>query len=255
MINRPAPRVLVPCAVEQAPKLSALLRARGAIPVELPFSRTLPPSDPELLQFRASQWPEYDLVIFSSVTAVNRFMALVPASDVACCPYVAAVGSETARALIDLGTPVSCVPPTFTGEGLADALLRDRTLSPGGRALVVRAQEGRDVVGGCLTGSGWQVDTVAAYRTEYQASSIRPRLHHWLETRRLSAIFLTASGVARTLAGLVPDSSRDWLQGMALVSIGPVTTSSATVAGLSVHATAKVSTFVGMIEAWAQHSE
>jgi uroporphyrinogen III methyltransferase/synthase len=242
------PRVLVPCAEDRAELLSSLLRMRGAAPVELPFSRTLPPPDLEALRAAARHIGAYDLAAFSSVHAVERFLAQVPDPTAFQALEVAAVGSRTAEALRQRGVPVSIVPSVFTGEGLLDALFANPARAAAGRALFVRAREGREVVPAGLRAAGWQVDEVSAYRTEYTPAEVRAPLRSMLERRELEVILLTASGVARTLVQAIGEDGLGWLQGVDLVSIGPVTTETARTLGLHVKATASPATFAGLVK-------
>jgi uroporphyrinogen III methyltransferase/synthase len=204
------------------------------------------------MQAAACGLDAYDLLAFSSAQAVERFLVCVPQVNPLHTLKVAAVGSATADALIRRGIPVSIIPSVFTGEGLLAAISDTPEWATPGRALILGAQEGRDVVPIGLRSMGWQVDKVTAYRTEYNPSKIRIPLRSLLEHRELGAILLTASGVARTLAQALGQDGLELLQGVELVSIGQVTTETAQRWGLTVRISASASTFKGLVEAWAE---
>ena len=97
-----------------------------------------------------------------------------------------------------------------------------KSVQPGQRVLVARAQESRDVLPRMLEEVGVQVDDVAAYRTLAMDAGAQ-ELATELRAGRVDAVtFTSSSTVTNLLACLGGDVSL--LEGAALCSIGPITT-------------------------------
>jgi hypothetical protein len=158
--------VLVPRARDQASQLSALLRARGAEPLEVPTIEIRPVvSTAELdraVQDLAAGRPHR--VVLTSVNGVAALRARAEATgrgpDVPGRARVAAVGPATEAALRDWGVVPDLVPEVATTVALGHAF------PPGsGSVLLARADLANPELGVLLRAKGWETTEVVAYHT------------------------------------------------------------------------------------------
>ncbi|HJX65552.1 MAG TPA: uroporphyrinogen-III synthase [Polyangia bacterium] len=152
-------------ARSKADRWAAALSAAGATVVSYPTIDVLPPPSWEPLDQALRQVGSYDWIVFTSQTAVQFTASRMdggrfPAGRAR--PRVAAVGTETARALERAGAHVDLVASDQRQEGLMEAF---RDLEAGTRLLFPHAFAGRDTLIEALRGHGCQVDLVAAYQT------------------------------------------------------------------------------------------
>src|SRR5438128_2661962 len=174
-------RVLITRTREQASALSERLRALGAIPVEFPTIRIVPPSDWQQLDtalkrlyiLDASGQPYYDWLVLTSANGVRicceRLRSLGYDLQAMHHARIATIGPATATALERYGIKTDLTPDEYIAEGVATALIRDvqqRGLSlRGQRILLARAAEARKVLVTELQEVGAEVDEVTAYYT------------------------------------------------------------------------------------------
>jgi uroporphyrinogen III methyltransferase/synthase len=222
--------VVVTRARAQASELAARLRALGAAVVEAPALRTepLPVTLPDLDSF--------DLLCLTSPNGVRRlFEEVHDARDLAG-PRIAAIGPGTAAALRGHGIEPDVVPARAIAEGLVEALAD----VPVRRALVARAQDGRDVLPDALRARGAEVEVLALYRTvaEPLTAEIRDAA-----LRADYATFASASA-ARFFHG-----AAGTLEGPRLVSIGPATSAALRELGFPAHVEAREHTPEGLLAA------
>jgi uroporphyrinogen-III synthase len=241
-------RILITRAREQASALSELLHSRGAQPIELPTIQFVPPSDDAPLDAAIRKLDEYDWLIFTSVNGVKWFQRRlgVPNSSAA---RVAAIGPATAAAVAELGWSVDVVPTTYVAEAVVEELAR---LGVGGkRILIPRAEEARDVLADGLTARGAGVDVVAVYRTVPASDSASARALFERET--IDVVTLTSSSTARNLVALLGDDAQKLLAGVAVASIGPITSGTARELGVEVAVEATDHTIPGLVAALERH--
>jgi len=152
-------------ARDQGDKWAAALSAAGAVVIPYPTIEILPPPSFAPLDQALAQISRYDWIIFTSQPAVffvaSRMQGgrFPPGLNR---PRVAAVGTETARALEGVGAQVDLVPADQRQEGLMAGL---RDAGPGTRLLFPQACGGRAALAEALRGQGCQVDVVPAYQT------------------------------------------------------------------------------------------
>jgi uroporphyrinogen III methyltransferase / synthase len=198
-------RVAVTRARAQAGTLAGRLRALGAAVAETPAIR-IEPLD------RAIPDPAgYDLLCVTSPNGAELLLAGVRDARALAGPRIAAVGPGTARALREGGVEADVVPQRAVAESLVEALAG----LPVARALVVGAEETRDVLPEALRARGARVDEVALYRT------VREPLADDARAAALGADYLTFASAS---AVRFFHEAAGSLDGPRLVSIGPVTT-------------------------------
>jgi uroporphyrinogen-III synthase len=265
-------RILVTRTREQAGTFSERLRALGAIPVEFPAIRVVPPAEWEPLDNALKRLFEagcYDWLVFTSANGVRIFLERLRMlgydtrsfGDVS----VAAIGPATAAELSMHGVAVDLVPVEYIAEGIAVALLDDarkrgETLE-GKKVLLARAAEARNVLVAELQQAGAIVDMVAAYRTigvtnEDERGREILRL---LEAQRLDILTFTSSSTIRNFMHWLKrcdvDIANSFLSNVTrrmrpkIACIGPITSQTAREFGLDVHIQAQQYTIAGLIDA------
>lgn len=217
---------------EKAVATAAAVEAAGGVPVVFPTIETAPPADPAAVDDAIRRIASFDVVVVSSRTGARAFCEALSRARVSPgATRVAAVGRGTAAALYELGVRAAIVPQREDAEGLLAALLS--LPDPGGRrALVLRAEAGREVVQDGLAAAGWSVEAVVAYRT-VTAAHTRAEVASLLSGPRPdAALFMSPSAFEGLLATLGPDAGRAWLDGMVTVAIGRATAAAMARAGI-----------------------
>ena len=158
--------VLVPRARDQASNLSALLRSRGAEPLEVPTIEIRPVASTAALDQAVEDLAagRYDWLILTSVNGVAALRARVEAlgQDPAVLgkARVAAVGPATETALRDWGVVPDLVPEVATTAALGQAF------PPGpGAVLLARADLANPELAVILRDKAWHTTEVVAYHT------------------------------------------------------------------------------------------
>jgi uroporphyrinogen III methyltransferase/synthase len=241
-------RVVVTRARAQASDLSATLRALGAEVAELPAIRIAPVAGGPEIDAAVAALDEYDLVVLTSVNGVDQLFARMAerGRDARALPAsatVVAIGPATAERLAGHGVRADVVPERFVAEGILDALA-GRDLA-GRRVLVARAREARPELVDGLRERGARVDEVALYDTLVE----RPEPGELEAALGADYVTFTASSTVRAFTGLLGPAERERLNGLRVVSIGPVTTRAARDAGLEVHVEASEFTIPGLVAA------
>jgi uroporphyrinogen III methyltransferase/synthase len=229
--------IVVTRARAQASGLVARLQRLGATTVELPTIQIADPADGgSALAAAAATVAGVDWVVFTSVNAVDRFLALLRDARALGAARVAAVGPGTAEALDRHRVVADLVPP----RALAESLVESFPAGPG-RVLLPQAAAARPTVAEGLAAAGWQVEVVEAYRTEPAV----PPAAALAEAAAADAITFTS---ASTVAGHVAAAGTAGLPPV-VASIGPVTTAAAEAAGIPVTVEAAPHTVEGLVDA------
>ena len=173
-------RVLVTRTREQASILSDGLRTLGAIPIEFPTIRIVPPLDwtglDEALKRlylsdrRESDSYTYDWLVFTSVNGVSICLQRLQqlGYEPRNIPHIriAAIGPATADALTAYGLAVDIVPDAYVAEGVAEAIIEEAQqegiVLNGQNIRLARAAEARKVLAQMLGEAGAIVDDVRA---------------------------------------------------------------------------------------------
>ena len=280
---RPAPRgplagtsVVVTRGRGQSGPLVSALSGAGAAVVELPVIAVADPSDGGAgLRAAAATAAGFDWVVFTSVNAVERFVAALPDVRVLGTVRLAAVGSATAGALARHHLVPDLVPEEATAEGLVAAMGRAATApavavdgttpavavdgteaaggrggaAPGATVLFPRALEVRPVLAAGLRQAGFEVTEVVAYRT------VRAGLHHGVTAETvegaLGADVVTFTSPS-TVAGFLALADGRALPPV-VACIGPVTADAARGAGVSVDVVAAEHSAAGLVAALVAH--
>jgi uroporphyrinogen III methyltransferase/synthase len=247
-------RVLVTRARQQASALSSGLAELGAVPIEYPTIEIRPVDDPALFDAALREVGRFAWIVFTSTNGVDAFWERLLASGqdsrALAGVRICAIGPSTAAALASHGITADWMPHEFVTDSILEgfkALDLRRA-----RVLLARADIAPPVLADGLKAQGANVTEVTAYRTVPSAES-RARLLAALEQRRVDLVTLTSSSTARNLVEGVGERP-DLLDGVAVASIGPVTSQTARELGLTVHVEAAVHTIPGLVDAvlgWA----
>ncbi len=231
--------VVVTRAASQSRPFCEQLRRLGANVIAIPTIAFEDPLDLEPANAAIRNLSDYDLLVFTSVNGVDRFLVRLDASqnDLRNLPSrICAIGPATANRLRELHLQVDVLPEEFVAESLVEAL---RGLGMDGcKVLLPRAQEARELLPTKLAELGAKVDVVPVYRTVLPEGSRELAEEAWGSDRAPDWVTVTSSSTVRNLAGLVPVED---LRRSKLASIGPVTSGAARELGL--HVTAEASTF------------
>ncbi len=280
-------RMLVTRARAQAAALSERLGALGAVPIEFPVIRIVPPRDwRELDAALARLYPApeedgyYSWLIFTSANAVRVCCERLGA--LGCEPRgiqgarIAAIGPATAAALARYGLIADLVPGEYIAESVAAGLIAASQQAGGSlagkRILLPRAAEARKVLTSALRQAGALVDEIPAYVTLPAAANDEQSraMLALLRNRQLDAITFASSSTVRnftrwladclsaspdlrdgrsnTAAALLQDSF-SYSQKPLIACIGPITAQTARECGLDVHIEARTFTIDGLVAA------
>lgn len=233
-------RVVVTRAEAQAPALARRLHRLGAETVELPTIVFADPVDGgAALRAAAAGVAAYEWVVFTSATAVERFLPLLGDARSLRAARVAAIGSATAEALRRWHVVADLVPERFVAESLLEAF--PPPPGPEAKVLLPRAAVARDVLPDGLRAAGWHVEVVEAYRTE----RVEPPSELLAAAATADAVAFTSSS---TVTGYVEAVGTGAVPPV-VACIGPVTADTARRHGLRVDVVAEVHTLDGLVEA------
>jgi uroporphyrinogen III methyltransferase/synthase len=246
--------VLVPRARDQASDFSALLRARGAEPLEVPTIEIRPVASTAELDRAVGDLAarRFDWVVLTSVNGVAavraRAEALGHGPAVVATARVAAVGPATEAALRAWGIAPDLVPQVATTAALGQAFPRftGGPPRPGpGRVLLARADLANPELGVTLGGKGWATTEVVAYHT-VPVGALDPAARRRLDGGEVDWVAFTASS---TVEGFLRGYGGPPPPGVRVAAIGPVTAGAARSAGIRVAATAADHTIGGLVAA------
>jgi uroporphyrinogen III methyltransferase/synthase len=235
-------RIVVTRAREQASELRTRLEGLGADVIELPAIAIEP------LSFTVPDLEQYEWIVFTAVNGVDAFFdrGLSPAGHDAralASTRVAAIGPGTADALARRGIRADLVPERFVAESLLAAFPPP---NPDGRVLVARAETARDVLPNGLTERGYAVDVLPMYRTVTAAPA--PDALARVRAGDFDAVTFTSSSTVTNFCDVVGPL----VEQPAVVSIGPVTSTTAIERGLPVTIEADPHTIDGVVTALLQ---
>ena len=259
--------VLVPRARDQASDFSALLRSRGAEPLEVPTIEIRPVAATGELDRAVEDLAagHFDWVVLTSVNGVAALRARAEASGrgpaALGAARVAAVGPATEAALRAWGVAPDLVPEVATTAALGESFPRSTggapRRSPGpprstegpprgpGRVLLARADLANPELAVILRAKGWEATEVVAYHT-VPLGRLDPAARRRLDGGEVDWVAFTASS---TVEGFLRGYGGPPPPGVRVAAIGPVTADTARSAGIPVATTATEHTIGGLVEA------
>ncbi len=247
--------IMVTRSAGQAGPFARLLSDRGAHVYPCPTINVIPPESFADLDRHIRSLSGFDWVVFTSANGVGCFFDRLNAQGLdsralgSC--RVAAVGPKTAEKLADFGIRPDLLPTGYHAEGLVDAFGRMEV--SGMKALCPKGDRARDVVATGLGRMGMEVSAPVSYRT-VAPDSLPEEVLDALEERRIHCVTFTSSSTVVNLASIVGENRLiHLLQGVAVASIGPVTSNSCRDLGLRVDVEPDVPTIEAFADAIARH--
>ncbi|MFF5264159.1 uroporphyrinogen-III synthase [Actinomadura viridis] len=230
-------RVLVPRTKEQAASLSEQLRGYGAVPEEVPTISVEPPRTPQQMEraVKGLVTGRYEWVVFTSINAVKAVREKFSDYGLDARAFaglkVAAVGEQTAQALVEFGVQPDLVPSgQQSSEGLVEVWPPyDEDLDPINRVLLPRADIATDTLIAGLTDLGWECEDVTAYRTVRAAPPPAP-IREAIKGGGFDAVLFTSSSTVKNLIGIAGKPHNVTV----IACIGPQTAKTAEERGLRV---------------------
>lgn len=241
-------RVLVPRTRAQASELSMHVRSLGGTPVEAP-TIAIEPGDRDHLvaAVRDVAAGGFAAVCLTSPNGVEAFAdaidtAGLDARVLARVPRVACVGPGTAARLRErLHVAADLVPDVATTEGLAEAFPMGH-----GPVLLPRADIATNLLADGLAARGYDPVEVAAYRTT-RPEGLPDGVMADLAAGRIDLLAFASSSTVRNFVAMVGEAA--WSG--RVVSIGPVTSSTARELAVPVAREADPHTLDGLVAALA----
>ncbi len=247
-------RIVITRMREQALALRQALAELGAQVVEIPSIEIRNPASWEPLDEAIRRLEEFNYLLVTSVHGVRNFLERlnICGRDVRDLKglLIGAIGPATAAEFAKTGVRVDFIPTEYRAEGLL-GVLGNQNLR-GKAFLIPRAKVARDLVPRVLTERGARVEVVEAYETVTPAFPLGEL--EGLLTPRPDCITFTSSSTASNLAKLLRGGKiQETLAGVAIASIGPITSDTIRKLGLVVDVEAKESTIPGLVRAIQEH--
>lgn len=215
--------IVVTRARAQASALTKQLEAAGAQVIEAPAIKIMPASDYAPLDKAIDNISTYKWLVLTSANGVDAFFdrlanAGLDSRNLAAVK-IAAIGSETAKALKKYGITANLVPSAFKAEELAEALSSE--IAVGDKILLARAKVAREVLPESLRALGASVDVVTAYET-VTALNNKEELLSALQNGQVDMVTFTSSSTVTNLLEAL-DNNKDLLKNVTIAAIGPIT--------------------------------
>ncbi len=246
--------VLVTRAAEQGADLVHRLQDLGARTLELPTLAVFPPSTWEPCDRAIARLGSFHWLWLASVNGVQAFWERLAHhgldSRALAGVKIAAVGRQTAQALLAHGVRADFVPTDFTADTLAETL----PLAPGERVLFPRVESGgRTTALQRLQARGGCLETVPVYESGCP-TTVDPSIVEALQAQAVQAVTFTSSKTVQHFARLL-DGVADrpvwqaWLQKTAIAAIGPSTAETCREVLGRVDCVAQEFTLAGLVQA------
>lgn len=228
--------ILVTRAADQAGEFNGMLEALGARVYECPTIRLAPPRDSGGLDDALHSLETFTWLVLTSANGVRFFFERLAALGldsraIGRCK-VCAVGPKTAAAICTYGIKPDLIPTDYKAEGVV-AALGERGVD-GKRILFPKADKAREVIPQGLTALGAAVVDPVAYCNVIPDSLPSDALQA-LEAGEIDcATFTASSTVENLLIILGPERFHALFRGVAIASIGPITSQTCRRLGLEV---------------------
>ena len=246
-------RIAVTRTREKASELVVALRNLGADAYELPTIRIEPvqeKKDREAFAEAVVQAHHYDWIIFTSPNGVAHFFEAFyklhqDARELGNAK-IAAIGPGTAQKIKEYHFGVDLIPTKFVAESL---LAEFKKLGVENlKMLLPRASGAREMLAVELENCGAIVDDVPVYQTLPVMDDVTGGWKRFAE-EGADLITFTSGSTAQHFKNLLEKKSISLPEGVALVSIGPVTSSVMKELGMTVGLEAKQHHIPGLVEA------
>ena len=253
-------KIIVTRTREQASELVARLEEHGADCLEYSTIHIEPVDDYTVLDRELENIGSCQWLIFTSLNGVTYFFKHLygQGRDVRSLagPKIAVVGKATADELLKYGIQADLIPEEFTGEGLADALIRAGV--SGKRVVIPRALAARDVLPEMLGKAGAEVVIAPVYQN-VPPRGRKEQLREELEEKNVDMVTFTSSSTVTNFLTMVDASSEEelhrLLDGVKIAAIGPITSKTVKNNGLAVDIQPEQYTIADMVNAIVDHCQ
>ncbi len=247
--------ILITRAREQSGDFATLLKKLGAEVIEFPTIEIVPPLSSKELDQAIARLRTYDWIIFTSANGVfffwQRLKEKGKSNRLPSSLKVCAIGPATAKQLKKRGVPVHYIPKEFIAESILEGFQEMGV--KGKRILLARAKKARDILPKGLRKTGAKVDVVEVYRTVKPKGGSK-KLKQLLKEGKIDVLTFTSSSTVNHFAELLnKEDLKKLLKGIAIASIGPVTTRTAKERGLKILIQPKQYTIPGLTQAIAKY--
>jgi uroporphyrinogen III methyltransferase / synthase len=239
----------------QAHSLTEPLEALGADVLTMPVLELADPPDLSVVDGAVRRLKTFEWVVFTSTNAVDRFLARPgvgdPAAEALSGIKLAAIGIATAQRMRERGLEPDLVPSEARGEGLVEAF-RELGVGAGSRILIPRALRAREVLPDELSEMGADVHVAPVYQTV--AVPADPAVLERLREGTVDCVSFTSGAIARAFFSAVEEAGMDpheVMGGVAIASVGPVTTGKLAALGFGADIEATQATMAALADAVA----
>ncbi len=246
-------RIGVTRSRSQAGRLSVLLAAAGAEPVQMSLLEFHDPPSwrpfDEALEAWEADPAAFDAIALTSVNAVERAVSRSRARRVDLARFarlalVAVVGTATADAAHAHGLVPDVIPARASSEGLLEALTLQARVPK--RWLLPRALDAREVLEAALRGGGAHVHVAPVYRS---APPVDPSLVRGAFSVGMDVLTFCSGSAVNHLRAVLDESWPAQIASVAVACIGPITSQAARDAGLQVAVEAESARLESLVEA------
>lgn len=246
-------KVLVTRSRHQVSKLKKLLEDFGAEVVQLPTIEIVPPKSFSALDNAINTIENYQWVIFTSENGVHYFMDRVfhLGKDVRELKgiNIGAIGPATKNAVEKFHIRVDFMPTDYVAEGIIEEIKEPK----GKKILIPRAKIARDILPDELRKLGALVDVVETYRTVKPNFSFKS-VKDLVTSKKVDFITFTSSSTVTNFMDIVGKGRiQEVLDGVRVVSIGPITKETAEKFGIQTDIMPNEYTIPAMVEAIIQY--
>lgn len=255
--NRPLTgrTIIVTRAADQAGEFSSQLSAYGATVLECPTIQICEPESWDDLDKSIQSLRFFDWLILTSSNAVRYFFERLKDNGFDCralgSTKICVVGPRTAESIKSFGIIPDLIPEDYKAEGVVAAFEQFSVQNM--NILFPCADLARDVIPRRLTEMGATVTAPVIYRNVFP-DRLCPETIFALEKRKVDCISFTSSSTVRNLARMLgPELLSIMLKGVAIASIGPITSKTCREFGLKVDIEPREYTIKALSESIVQH--
>jgi uroporphyrinogen III methyltransferase/synthase len=228
----------------------------GAEILEFPTIEIAPPRSYAGLDAAIDRITTYTWIIFTSANGVRYFLErfFELGRDIRDLKgmKICTIGTKTAAEIERYGMKVDLIPSEFRAEGLIEAFMKGREAGgrdqglKGLRLLLPRAEVARELFPEEVRKLGGEIDVVDAYR------AVKPEIHgrrlkRFLKEGRVTIATFTSAATFNNFVEIVGSEAYEFLRGITIAVIGPVTKKAVEKAGLRVDIMPEESTIEAMV--------
>lgn len=221
----------------------------GGNPIEVPTIKIEKIENNALLEKEIENIKDYSYLVLTSKNAVEIFFDKLKEMKLDCRALanikVCAVGTATAKAIVDKGINPDIVPKKFVSEELFEEIKPNLTSED--KILIPRAKNARDYLVDKLS-EICSVSEVHTYETVID-NEMKEEILELLENESIDYITFASSSSASNFVEIIGKENIDKLDNTKIISIGPITTNTIKELKLDLHREAEEATINSVVEA------